>query len=79
MAKLLGDIFRTMFVDTMPMEQQLGDMREKVHRLKDLGHTFKDLLIAMVMIISLLESYASLCQHLFMKDKNTLTMDFIIR
>jgi len=79
MAKLLGNIFRTTFVDMVPMEQQLGDMREKVHRLKDLGHTFKNSLIAIVMIISLPESYASLCQHLFMKDKNTLTMDFVIR
>jgi len=54
-------------------------MHEKVHRLKDLGHTFKDSLIAMVLIISLPESYMLLRQHLFMKDKNTLTMDFVIR
>jgi len=26
-----------MFVDTVPIEQQLGNMHEKVHRLKDLG------------------------------------------
>jgi len=31
------------------------------------------------MIISLPESYTSLRQHLFMKNKNTLTMDFVIR
>jgi len=79
MAELLGDIFRTTFVDMVPMEQQLNDMRKKVHRLKDLGHTFKDSLIATVMIMSLPESYASLRQHLFMKDENTLTMDFVIR
>jgi len=54
-------------------------MHKKVHRLKDLEHTFKDSLIAMVIIISLSESYASLWQHLFMRDENTLTMDFIIR
>ena len=79
MAELLGDIFRTTFVDTISMEHQLGDMREKVHRLKDLGHTFKDSLIATVMIISLPKSYVSLRQHLFMRDENTLTMDFVIR
>ena len=63
----------------VPMERQLGDIYKKVHRLKGLEHTFKDSLIAMVIIISFPESYVSLCQHLFMKDKNTLTMDFIIR
>ena len=79
MAELSGDIFRTIFVDMVLMERQLGDMHEKVHRLKDLEHTFKDSLITTVMIISLPESYASLRQHLFMKNKNTLTMDFVIR
>jgi len=79
MAELLGNIFRATFVNTISIERQLGDMHEKVHRLKDLGHTFKDSLIATVMITSLPEFYASLWQHLFMRDENTLTMDFIIR
>jgi len=79
MAELLGNIFRTTFVDTISIECQLGDIRKKVHRLKDLGHTFKDSLITTVMIISLPESYASLWQHLFMRDENTLIMDFVIR
>jgi len=61
------------------MEQQLSDMRDKVHRLRDLRHNLKDSLIAMVMIISLPESYASLRQHLYMKDETTLTTDFVIK
>ena len=79
MARLLGDVFRATLVDTVPIEQQLSDMREKVHRLRDLGHDLKDSLIAMVMIISLPESYTLLRQHLYMKDKTTLTTDFIIK
>ena len=54
MARLLGDVFRTTLVDMVPMEQQLSNMRDKVHRLRDLGHNLKDSLIATVMIISLL-------------------------
>jgi len=57
MAELLGNIFRTTFVDTIPMERQLRDICKKVHRLKDLEHIFKDSLITMVMIISLPKSY----------------------
>ena len=79
MAKLLGDVFRTTFINMVPMEWQLGDMREKIYRLKDLGYIFKDSLIAIVIIIFLPESYMSLHQYLFMKDKNTLIMDFVIR
>jgi len=79
MAQLLGDVFRTTLVDTVPMEQQLSDMRDKVHRLRDLGHDLKDLLIATVMIISLPESYASLRQHLYMKNETTLTTNFVIK
>ena len=79
MAELLGDIFRITFVDMVPMEWQLGDMHKKIYRLKDLGHIFKYLLIATVMIMFLPEFYASLWQHLFMKNENTLTMDFVIR
>ena len=79
MAWLLRDVFRTTLVDTVPMEQQLSDMRDKVHRLIDLGHDLKDSLIATVMIISLSESYASLRQHLYMEDETTLTTDFVIK
>jgi len=61
------------------MEHQLGDICKKVHRLKDLEHTFKDSSIAMVIIISLSESYISLRQHLFIRNENTLTMNFVIR
>ena len=63
----------------VPMEQQLSDMRDKVHRLRDLGHDLKDSLIATVMIISLPESYALLRQYLYMKDETTLTTDFVIK
>jgi len=79
MAQLLGDTFRTTLVNIVPIEQQLSDMRDKVHRLKDLGHDLKDSLITTVMIISLPESYALLKQYLYMKDKTTLTTDFIIK
>jgi len=54
-------------------------MRDKIHRLRDLEHDLKDLLIVMVLIILLLESYALLRQHLYMKDETTLTIDFIIK
>jgi len=54
-------------------------MRDKVHRLRDLRHNLKDSLIATVMIISLPEFYALLRQHLYMKDKTTLTTNFVIK
>jgi len=78
-AKLVNNIFRMIFVDTIPIEHQLEDMYEKVHKLKNLGHIFKNSLITMIIIISLLESYVSLQQYLFMKDKNILAMNFVIR
>jgi len=59
------------------MEKQLTDMSEKVHKLKNLGYKFKDAMIAMLIMVSLPDSYTSLRQHLYMKDKDTLTMDFI--
>ena len=59
------------------MEKQLTDMSEKVRKLKNLGYKFKDAMIAMLIMVSLPDSYTSLRQHLYMKDKDTLTMDFI--
>ena len=59
------------------MEEQLTDMSEKIHKLKNLGYKFKDAMIAMLIMVSLPDSYTSLRQHLYMKDKDTLTMDFI--
>jgi len=59
------------------MEKQLTDMSEKVHKLKNLGYKFKNAMIAMLIMVSLPDSYTSLRQHLYMKDKDTLTMDFI--
>jgi len=58
------------------MEEQLIDMSKKVHKLKDLGY---DTTITMLIMVLLPESYASLRQHLYMKDKDTLTMDFVIK
>jgi len=58
--QLLGDIFRCIFLDTIPMENQLSQMYQKVHRLKVLGHDLKDSLIAAVMVMSLPDSYVSL-------------------
>ena len=78
-AQLFVDVFKGYFVDTISIEEQLSDMRKKVHKLKDLGYDLKDTSIAMLMMVSLPESYVSLRQHLYMKDKNTLTMDFIIK
>jgi len=77
--QLFVDVFKGYFVDTILMEEQLSDMREKVHRLKDLGYNLKDPTIAMLIMVSLPEFYASLRQHLYMQDKNTLTMDFVIK
>jgi len=78
-AQLFVDVFKRYFVDTISMEEQLSDICEKVHKLKNLGYDLKDASIAMLMMVSLLESYASLRQHLYIKDKNTLTMDFVIK
>jgi len=36
-------------------------------------------MIAMLIMVLLLESYTSLRQHLYIKDKDTLTMDFVIK
>ena len=78
-AQLFVDIFKGYFVDTISMEEQLTDISEKVHKLKNLGYEFKDTIITTLIMVSLLDSYASLRQHLYMKDKDTLTMDFIIK
>ena len=59
------------------MEEQLTDISEKVHKLKNLGYKFKNATITTLIMVSLLDSYASLRQYLYMKDKDTLTMDFI--
>ena len=56
------------------MEEQLTDMSEKVHKLKNLGYDLKDTTITMLIMVSLPESYASLRQYLYMKDKDTLSM-----
>ena len=69
------DVFKGHFVDTILMEEQLTDMSKKVHKLKNLGYKFKDAMIAMLIMVSLPDSYVSLRQHLYMKDENTLTMD----
>jgi len=78
LAQLIHDIFRVTFVDTIPLEEQLNDMCDKVYRLRDLGHDLKDSLIATAMIISLPESYSSLQRRLSMQDENTLTTNFVI-
>jgi len=60
MVQLLGDIFRYTFLDTVPMENQLSQMHQKVYRLKVLRHDLKDFLIVAVMVMSLPDSYVSL-------------------
>jgi len=78
-AQLFVDIFKEHFIDTISMEEQLTDMNEKVHKLKNLGYEFKNATIAMLIMVSLPDSYASLRQHLYIKDEDTLTMDFVIK
>jgi len=78
-AQLFMDVFKGHFVETILIEEQLTDMSEKVHKLKDLGYNLKDVTIAMLIMVSLPEYYASLRQHLYMKDEDTLTMDFVIK
>ena len=78
-AQLFVNIFKEHFVDTISIEEQLTDMSEKVHKLKNLGYKFKNATITMLIMVSLLDSYASLRQHLYMKDEDTLTMDFVIK
>lgn len=79
MAYLFVDIFKGYFVNTISMEKQFNNISEKVHRLKDLGYDLKDAIIAMLIVVSLPESYTSLRQHLYIKDKNTLIIDFVIK
>ena len=78
-AQLFVNVFKGRFVDTISMEEQLTDMSEKVHKLKNLGYDFKDAMITMLIMVSLLDSYASLRQYLYIKDKDTLIMDFVIK
>jgi len=73
------NVFKGYFVDTISMEEQLTDISEKVHKLKNLRYEFKDTTVAMLIMVSLPDSYASLRQHLYMKDEDTLTMDFVIK
>ena len=73
------NIFKEYFVDTISMEEQLTDMSEKVYKLKNLGYEFKNATITMLIMVLLLDFYALLRQHLYMKDKDTLTMDFVIK
>jgi len=39
-----------------------------VHKLKNLGYDFKDTTTTMLIMVSLLDSYASLRQHPYMKN-----------
>ena len=66
-AQLFVDVFKRYFVDTISMKEQLSNMHKKVHKLKDLGYDLKNVSIAMLMMVLLLESYASLRQHLYIK------------
>jgi len=61
------------------MEKQLTNINEKIHKLKNLGYEFKNATIVMLIIVSLPDSYVSLRQHLYIKDEDTLTMNFIIK
>ena len=61
------------------MEEQLTNVSEKVYKLKNLGYEFKDTTITMLIMVSLPDFYTLLRQHLYMKDKDTLTMDFVIK
>ena len=78
-AQLIGEIFRGTFAETTPLEQQFNLMRQKVHKLKSLGHDLTDSLIATAMIVSLPDSYSTLRQLLFMTEDSKLTTDFVIR
>jgi len=65
----LGDIFRCIFLDTVPMKNQLSQIHQKVHRLKVLRHNLKNSLIIAVMVISLLDLYTSITKdHLLICD-----------
>jgi len=73
------NIFKGCFVDTISMEEQLTNVSKKVYKLKNLGYEFKDTTITMLIMVSLPDFYTLLRQHLYMKDKDTLTMDFVIK
>jgi len=57
--QLFVDVFKGYFVNTISMEEQLSDMCERVHRLKDLGYDLKDPTIAIL-----------ICQRLKSNDRN---------
>ena len=77
--QLLGDIFRCTFLDTVPMENQLSQICQNIHRLKILGHDLKDSLIAVVMVMLLPDLYTLLRQYLYMKKKSKLITEFVTK
>ena len=77
MAYLIGELFRNTLSDESPMELQLIAMRQKSHMLKSLRLTLEDALVAIAMVISLPESYSSICTIL-MSSKDKLSPDTIV-
>jgi len=77
--QLLGDIFRCTFLDTVPMENQLSQICQNIHRLKILGHDLKDSLIAVVMVMLLPDLYTLLRQYLYMKKESKLITGFVTK
>ena len=77
-ALLTGEIFRGTFTDESPLEPQLNTVRHKAYILKTLNHELSDALIAIALIISLPESYSTLCTILMATPEDKLTTDYVV-
>ncbi|KAF8626070.1 hypothetical protein AX17_006628 [Amanita inopinata Kibby_2008] len=77
MAYLIGELFRNTLSDESPMESQLNAMRQKSHILASLSLKLEDPLIAIVMIISLPESYSTL-RTILMSAEDKLSPEKVI-
>jgi hypothetical protein len=67
-ALLIGELFCSTLSDENPLETQLNAMLQIGYNLHSLGQQLDDSLIAIVMIISLPDSYSTLCSILMATD-----------
>jgi hypothetical protein len=67
-ALIIGELFRNTLSDKTPLETQLNSMLQLGYNLHALRQTLDDSLIAIAMIISLPDSYSTLCSILMATD-----------
>jgi hypothetical protein len=67
-ALIIGELFCNTLSDEIPLKMQLNSMLQLGYNLHALGQTLDDSLITIVMIISLPDSYSTLCSILMATD-----------